>query len=67
MLGKPIYKYGQKVSFLCGDRRITGLVEIIDAYGTFGQSEEVSYDVFSESENCLYKHLCESLLTPEDD
>ena len=67
MLGKPKYKSGQKVSFLCGNRRIKGFVRIIDAYGTFGQSEEVSYDVFSESENCLYKHLRESLLTPEDD
>lgn len=37
-----------------------GKVCIVDAFGTFGQSEEPSYDIFVEEDNCLYKHICES-------
>ncbi len=67
MLGKPKYKHGQKVRFLCNGKRIIGRVKIIDAYGTLGQNKEVSYDIYSESENCFYKHLRESLLESEND
>ena len=33
---------------------------MVDAYRTFEQSVEPSYDVFVEEDNCLYKHICES-------
>ena len=41
-----------------------GVVEIVDAYGTFEQHDEPSYDVFIKEENCLYKHILESRILP---
>ena len=37
-----------------------GKICIVDAFGTFEQSEEPSYDVLVVEDNCLYKHVCES-------
>ena len=31
-----------------------------DAYGTFEQNLEPSYDVLVDEDNCLYKHICQS-------
>ena len=64
MLGKPLYSYGQPVQFEIDGRIITGKIAIVDAYGTFFQTEEVSYDVLSEEENMLYKHIPEPQLMP---
>ena len=61
MLGKPKFKKNQKVNFTINDKKITGKIVIIDAYGTFEQTEEVSYDVLSD-DNVLYKHVRESWL-----
>lgn len=65
MLGKPKFKYGDHVSFTCAGKTLEGTVYIIDPYGTFEDSSDVSYDVLVESEptGCLYKHLREDTLT----
>lgn len=59
-LGKPRFHYKDRVKFMFNGEWKEGVIEIIDAYGTFGQSEEPSYDIFSDG--CLYKHYEESSL-----
>ena len=61
MLGKPKYKYGDKVSFTIEGKKITGEVYIIDEYGTFFDKSDVSYDIMCD--NILYKHVNEKLVT----
>ena len=70
--GNPSYKKGDLVIFKFSrtvhgengpvneDREIIGALEIIDAYGTFEQEEEASYDIYVQKENALYKHVVES-------
>ncbi len=59
--GRPRYNYGDAVKFSWGEDCIkVGQVHVVDAYRTFEQSVEPSYDVFVEEDNCLYKHICES-------
>ena len=73
MIGKPKYKVDDEVSFKIKDMKkieytLTGRVYIVDAYGTFEQNEEPSYDVMVESGDyplltsypCLFKHIRES-------
>lgn len=60
MMKAPTYKEGDVVKFKCDDKEITGKVYIVDAYGTFEQHEEPSYDVLCEEKNVLYKHIRES-------
>lgn len=71
MIGKPRYKYEDTVGFwlkLYGEdeqKFFVGKVYIIDAYGTFEQNEEPSYDIMVEDFNgtgkpCLVKHIRES-------
>jgi hypothetical protein len=72
MIGKPKYDYDQKVSFTMkdGSKEITleGTVYIVDAYGTFEQNEEPSYDIMVDksphfnNEPCLYKHIREQFV-----
>lgn len=72
MLGKPIYKENDIVKFnltLSEDSIIecVGKVYIVDAYGTFEQNEEPSYDIMVDkwldtNEPCLVKHIRESQL-----
>lgn len=68
MIGKPKYRVGDRVCFKLGDETKHGVVYVVDAYGTFMQSDDVSYDVFVEKpgkiyrENVtgiLYKHIME--------
>ena len=72
MLGNPKYNYGDKVKFTIEGHDIVGTVEIIDAYGTFEQNEEVSYDILGSSEHyfngepCLFKHIIETHVSPAD-
>ena len=79
-IGKPKYNYGDIVSFkitvsdvLSGkeadkEYELTGMIGIIDAYGTFEQNEEPSYDIWVDgggypiSYPCLFKHFRESKL-----
>ena len=62
-VGIPIYKKGDFVSFeVCKDGRqevLIGRISGVDAFGTFGQHKEVSYDIMGP-ENMLYKHIVES-------
>ena len=58
----PRYNRGDKVRFKVGDdTAYVGVIEIIDAYGTFEQDEEPSYDIFVQGNpGCLYKHIRQS-------
>lgn len=58
--GKPRYELSEHVMFELNGKLFTGRIVIVDAFGTFEQSEEPSYDIFSEKENILYKHVRES-------
>ncbi len=65
MIGNSKYCKGQTVRFLFnGTDEVVGEIYIVDAYGTFGQSEEVSYDIKCEENNTLYKHVRESDVFP---
>ena len=61
MLGKPKFDYNDIVKFKSRmfsdtpELEVEGSVAIIDAYGTFEQNEEVSYDVYSAKDNILFK------------
>lgn len=59
ILGQPKFKMGDRVSFTAKDKIVTGTIEIIDAYGTFFNSDHVCYDIFNEEANLLYKHVRE--------
>ena len=63
-VGMPKYKYGDVVrfNFDTGKGKIEhyGKIEIIDPYGTFEQSNEVSYDIRGFDEKALFKHVVES-------
>ena len=63
MVGQPKYKYGDIVKFYVDGKEKVGEIKIIDAYGTFFQTEEPSYDILVTEENCLYKHFRESKVT----
>lgn len=69
MLGKPKYIYGDKVKFLCEREEMIGIIYVVDAYGTFFQNEEPSYDIMVgvEEKRCLYKHINESLILARSD
>lgn len=67
MIGKPKFEYGQKVRFTISDQNGNsiekiGTIEIIDRYGTFFDTNDVSYDILVEDENCLYKHITERIV-----
>lgn len=67
-LGYPKYKVDDTVYFNFVDKngntiKLTGKVYIVDAYGTFEQNEEPSYDIMAydfNGQNCLFKHIRES-------
>lgn len=67
-LGKPKYKVGEEVCFVYGkdrDQKEKGRICIIDAYGTWEQQKEVSYDILGNSSEkpdrrVLFKHIRES-------
>lgn len=61
---EPKYKRYDKVAFKWSDtEEFEGYVYIIDAYGTFEQNGEASYDIYSPEKNILYKHIRQSLVT----
>ena len=55
---KPIYKHRDRVEFISNKEKLIGVIVIIDAHGTFEQSEEPSYDI--EVGDVLYKHIRQS-------
>ena len=59
MRGKPKFKVNDNVSFEFKGETKTGVVWIVDAYGTFDDPSDASYDIYVESENMLYKHFSE--------
>ena len=63
MLGKPKFKLGDWVKFELQGVIIEGEVWQVDAYGTFFQTKEPSYDIFYPKKNMLYKHMEESCVT----
>ena len=66
MIGKPKYKAGDIVTFTLRGSEFTGVVYIVDAFGTWEDSSDVSYDIMVENDSkygsCLYKHINESLI-----
>ena len=80
MIGKPKFKLDDKVQFDIVDNRdfpnekytLKGTVYIVDAYGTFEQNEEPSYDIMVEEGDypigypCLFKHIIESEVSKWD-
>lgn len=63
IIAPPKYHHRDKVKFrkyIEDEDTLIGVIEIIDAHGTFEQDEEPSYDIFVEEENCIYKHIRES-------
>jgi len=61
MIGQPKFKEGDKVKFIIDNQELVGEVYIIDAYGTFEDDSDVSYDVMVKDNlcDCLYKHITE--------
>ena len=64
MRGKPKFKVGDKVRFTIQGQELEGEVLVVDAYGTFFEPDDVSYDIMVEKENMLYKHITEKLVKP---
>lgn len=67
MIGKTKYKLNDEVSFKLSDKQLTGNIIVIDKYGTFEQTEDVSYDILVKTCNeypdgCLFKHIPEYLI-----
>lgn len=71
MIGKPKYKMGDKVSFTLRDDNdifnCEGEIWVVDAYGTFRQNTEPSYDIMVENwrnsgTQMFVKHIEESLI-----
>jgi hypothetical protein len=68
MKGKPKYKIGDKVQFILEEGTFYGEVYIVDAYGTWDNPNDVSYDIMVDNwgpnkEECLFKHITESLVS----
>lgn len=63
MIGKPKFKKADWVKFEWKCEVIEGEIWQVDAYGTFFQTKEPSYDIFSPKKNMLYKHIEESCVT----
>lgn len=61
---KPKYKIDDRVTFTLGDKVIIGTIAIVDAYGTFENPNEVSYDIIAvwEGKDTLFKHIGEHLV-----
>lgn len=63
--GHPLFKEGDRVKFRFGSEVFVGSVAIVDAWGTFFQDEEPSYDILVPSfrgsdKPVLWKHCAES-------
>ena len=63
MIGKPKFKYNDDVQFIFNSEIKYGKIYIIDKYGTFEDDSDVSYDIFVEQNNCLYKHINEKYVS----
>jgi hypothetical protein len=73
MKGFPKYEVGDTVTFVSEDvinregevvipsQYVTGVIEIVDEDGTF-DTDDVSYDIFEEERNMLWKHVEEKFI-----
>ena len=61
MIGEPKYKRGQFVRFEFDGEIMEGTIEIIDTYGTWADSSDVSYDILGTND-CLYEHIRENYI-----
>lgn len=60
MIGHPKYNAFDKVDFcFCDDEPRQGIIWIVDKNGTYFDPTDVSYDIYVEEENTLYKHINE--------
>ena len=59
MLGKPKYGKTDLVEFKFDDKVLEGEIRIIDIWGSMECNTDVSYDIFREENNTLYKHIPE--------
>lgn len=61
MLGKPKYKAGDAVEIKVNNLVHTGTIAVVDAYGTFEYTKDVSYDIWLEEDGhrVLFKHIPE--------
>lgn len=66
MRGNPKFEMGDVVIFTVGGKDITGVVVVVDAFGTFQDPSDVNYDIYCENENMLYKHVGEKLVRKAD-
>ncbi len=68
MIGEPKFKYEDQVSFritIGGEEQVlAGVIYVVDAYGTFEQREEPSYDIEAlfNGRVVLFKHIPESFV-----
>ena len=81
MKGRPKFNCKDKVKFTIGNREYNGEIYIVDKYGTFDDPSDVSYDIlvkdaFKEGDkqykpdgnnDCLFKHITESLVKLDKD
>ena len=65
-LGRPKYKKGDIVSYKFINEIKTGVITVVDAYGTFSQREEPSYDIMIQEPKLLHKHIMESLIMDDE-
>lgn len=69
ILGQPKYKWEEPVTFkyVLNDveKTFDGVIRIVDAYGTFEQKDEPSYDIEAlyNGDIVLFKHIRESLVS----
>lgn len=61
MKGEPKYKRGDRVRFEFNGELVEGTIWVVDAYGTWEDPSEPSYDVMSD-QDCLYKHIREDYI-----
>ena len=69
MKGHPKFNIGDMVQFNLSDEGpFYGKIYIVDAYGTFEDPSDVSYDIMVENwgikkEQCLFKHVSEKIVS----
>lgn len=63
MRGKPKFKVGDKVRFTWEDKEHEGEIIVVDAYGTFFEPHDVSYDIMVGQTFMLYKHVQEKYVS----
>lgn len=66
MLGHPKYRIGDKVRFTNLQETKVGIIEIVDANGSWAAPNDVSYDILVQEPTgpCLYKHVTERYVSP---